>query len=191
MRRFLPSLVIAALGSGLWPGNAAAETCPPPPDHAFEFARLVEEVRNARNERAARRISNEMWALWADAPDERAQSILDRGMTRRAAGDLRGAIEDFDTLTAYCPDYAEGYNQRAFAYFIARDYAAALADLDRALALKPTHIGALSGRAMTLMALGREDEAQHDLRVAVDLNPWLPERRFLRRSLLDETAPDL
>lgn len=187
MWRLMSSLVIA----GLWSGSLAAESCPPPPDHAVEFARLVEEVRDAENERAARRITNEMWALWADAPDERAQSMLERGMTRRAVGDLLGAIAAFDTLTAYCPDYAEGYNQRAFAYFIAQDYRAALADLDRALALTPTHIGALSGRAMTLMALGREAEAQHDLRVAVDLNPWLPERRFLRAPPPDETGPDL
>ena len=57
MWRLMSSLVIA----GLWSGSLAAESCPPPPDHAVEFARLVEEVRDAENERAARRITNEMW----------------------------------------------------------------------------------------------------------------------------------
>ncbi|MEZ5715798.1 MAG: hypothetical protein R3D85_11860 [Paracoccaceae bacterium] len=45
--------------------------------------------------------------------------------------------------------------------------------------MNPTHLGALSGRAMTLLALGRKAEALDQLRLAVGLNPWLPERRLL------------
>jgi len=47
------------------------------------------------------------------------------------------------------------------------------------IALSPRHTGALTGRALTLMALGRTAEARADLLVALALNPWLPERRFL------------
>ncbi|MEL7462256.1 MAG: tetratricopeptide repeat protein, partial [Pseudomonadota bacterium] len=82
-------------------------------------------------------------------------------------------------LVDYCPDYAEGYNQRAFAAFLQADYDAALADLDLALDRSPTHLGALSGKALTLMGMGRNDIAQDVLREALALNPWLPERRFL------------
>ena len=109
----------------------------------------------------------------------KAQEILDRGMRRRSAYDFLGAMQDFDRLIAYCPDYAEGYNQRGFVSFIRQDYPAALIDLDRVIALSPRHTGALTGRALTLMALGRTAEARADLLVALALNPWLPERRFL------------
>ena len=84
-----------------------------------------------------------------------------------------------DDLVAYCPDYAEGFNQRAFAAFLAEDYAAALTDLDMALAIMPDHVAALSGKALTLMGLGRHDEAQVVLREALKLNPWLGERALL------------
>lgn len=160
-------------------GTAAAEGCPEAPDHSVEFARLVEQVRAAPDAGAARLISNRMWELWADAPDEPAQALLDDGMKRRSGYDFLGALEALDRLVEYCPDYAEGYNQRAFVNFLRQDFPPALVDLDRALELSPTHIGALAGRAMTLMALGRNAEAQNDLRVAVDLNPWLPERGML------------
>lgn len=172
-------------------GTARAGDCPAAPDHAVSLARLVEQVRAAPDENAARLITNEMWSLWADAPDEQAQAILDRGMTKRAGFDLLGALEDFDRLVAYCPEYAEGYNQRAFVNFIRQDYARALPDLDRALELSPTHIGALAGRAMTYIALGRRDDAYSDLKRAVGLNPWLPERGMLAGLRPTDKADDL
>ena len=154
--------------------------CPAPPDHADALADLLKQVQQAPNEYQARLIANDMWALWADAPDEVAQEVLDRGMRKRSAFDLIGAVEDFDRLIAYCPDYAEGYNQRAFVRFLQQDYARALEDLDRAIALSPTHVAALSGKALSLMGLGRMEEGQAVLRLALALNPWLPERHLLQ-----------
>lgn len=160
----------------LAPGAALASDCPAAPDHSERIAHLIEDIRAAPNEMQARTISNRMWEIWADAPDEAAQAILDNGMSRRRAWDLLGALSEFDRLVAYCPDYAEGYNQRAFANFLRQDFAAALIDLDRALALSPNHVAAMSGRALTLMGLGRIDEARSVLNQALELNPWLPER---------------
>ena len=170
---------LALLALPLLAAPALAEDCPAPPDHSAEIEALLADVRVARDQTEAQLISNDMWRLWADAPNDQAQEVLDRGMRKRAAFDLQGAIEDFDRLVAYCPDYAEGYNQRAFARFIAEDYEAALADLDRALALNPMHVPAMAGRAMTLMGLGETEAAQAELRAALQLHPWLPERRLL------------
>ncbi len=167
-------IAILFLASPAW-----AATCPQAPDHSVRLAELIEAVREAPNEMAARLHTNEMWALWADAPDEAAQEILDQGMRKRAGYNLQGALEDFDRLVKYCPKYAEGYNQRAFVNFIRQDYDAALADLNHAVELSPTHIAAIAGRAMTYIGLGQPEAAQADLRVAVGLNPWLPERGML------------
>ncbi|MGR3321454.1 MAG: tetratricopeptide repeat protein [Pseudooceanicola sp.] len=171
----LPAFTLAL---AMLAGPLSAE-CPPPPDHADRVAELLAEVRSAETADAAQRITNEIWALWADAPDAAAQEVLDRGMRRRAGFDLLGAIADFDRLVDYCPDYAEGYNQRAFAHFIRQDYPAALSDLNRALSLDPAHVAAMAGRALTLMALGRFEEGQAALRAALELHPWLPERNML------------
>ena len=177
----IESMRIGAILLAVWAqGALAEEVCPPAPDHGVELARLIGELRDAPSQGAAILIMNRMWGLWADAPDEAAQDMLDRGMERRAAAEYAAALEALNGLVAYCPDYAEGFNQRAFASFLSRDYAAAVEDLDRALDLNPTHLGALTGRAMSLMALGRDDEAQADLREALGLNPWLPERNLFR-----------
>lgn len=157
-------------------GVGQAQTCPAVPDHVAGMEKLIMNIQAARTEADARLASDQMWELWTDAPDEQAQAMLDRGMTRRRSFDFLGALSDLDALVAYCPDYAEGYNQRAFVNYLAHDYAAALVDLDRAIALSPNHIAALSGRALTLVGLGRIADARQALETALALNPWLPER---------------
>jgi len=172
-------LVLAFGLTGLAGGPLAAATCPEAPDHGTEIGDLIEAAQSAPDEVSGRIISNQMWQYWADAPDDYAQGLLDEGMTRRAAYDFEGAVKAFDALVAYCPAYAEGYNQRAFVNFIRQDYSAALPDLERAVALSPRHIAAMTGQAMTLMALDRPGEAALVLRAALELDPWLPERHLL------------
>lgn len=156
-----------------------AQDCPTPTDYSAELALTVERLQATSDAQEAAPYTQMLWEMWLDAPDQQAQDLLDEGMRRRETMDFLGARVVLDQLVAYCPDYAEGYNQRAFASFLARDYEAALADLDRAIALIPNHIAALSGRGMTLLGLGREDEANASIRAALALNPWLAERALI------------
>ena len=171
MKCLVPLCLIAA--------PAVADTCAEVPDHSARTAELVADLNGAESQEAAAPFNAELWELWLDAPDEIAQAMLDEGMARRSNFDFLGARAALGRLIEYCPDYAEGYNQRAFASYLARDLEAALVDLDRTLEILPTHIGALSGKALTLIGLGRNDEAQDVLRAALALNPWLQERALL------------
>lgn len=158
---------------------AVADVCPPVQDHSARQGALIAELQTAPGEAQARVLTEELWELWTDAPDAQAQALLDEGMRKRSGYDFLGSRDALDQLVEYCPDYAEGYNQRAFTSFLRQDFAAALYDLEQALAINPRHIAALSGKGLTLMGLGRMDEAQEALRDAVDLNPWLQERALL------------
>ncbi|THD75861.1 hypothetical protein E7681_05260 [Thalassobius vesicularis] len=159
--------------------GAAAWACPAPPDHAAAIEDVLTQIRAAKTEQDARLLTNQLWELWTDAPDEAAQAALDTGISKRASYDFLGATQEFDRLVAYCPDYAEGYNQRAFVNFMREDYQAALTDLDVALRLSPTHVAAMTGKALALMGLNQQDQAQQVLKQALALNPWLPERHLL------------
>ena len=161
-------------------GTAAHADCPAPPDISAAQNALLAEARSLPNGRQAREISNRLWELWAKAPDEVAQDLLDQGMAARASFNFVAATEALDRLVNYCPDYAEGYNQRAFVNFLREDYEAALVDLNLALERQPKHVAAMSGKALTLIGLGRDQEAQDVLREAVKLNPWIPEAGLLR-----------
>lgn len=165
-------------------GMAVAADCPPAKDYADELTTVIEEARAAPDQAAGRQASDKMWDIWLRAPDAAAQEVLDRGMRLRGSYDYLGAYEEFDALVSYCPDYAEGYNQRAFVSYLQRNYAAALEDLDAALAITPNHVGAQSGRALTLMQMQRLPEARQQMLEALENNPWLGER-----ALVAEGAP--
>lgn len=153
--------------------------CPAVPETSADRAALLAQLKVAPDPGAAQVLNAQLWKIWLTAPDTRAQGMLDGAVERMRLGDLDRAITELDALVSYCPEYAEGYNQRAFAYYLKRDFAPALADLDRALAILPEHIGALSGKGLTLIGMGRAAAAQEALRAAVDLHPWLSERALL------------
>jgi len=173
-------LILACL-----PTLALADGCPTAPDHSAELDDLLAQIQTAPDERTAQGLSNQMWQLWDNAPDEPSQQMLNDGMRARANFDFLRAYQRFDALVSYCPFYAEGYNQRAFVHYLREDYVAALPDLDRALELNPQHVGALSGKALTLWALQRPAEALEALDAALALNPWLGERH-LRPAIVEQ-----
>lgn len=174
-----PLLTLAIICAPVW-----ALACPPTPDNSVQMDALAAQMRVAEDERQARAISDQMWEIWLQAPDAAAQEILDTGLGQRNSYDFLGSVETFDRLIDYCPDYAEGYNQRAFTFFLREEFAAALADLDVALVLTPDHVGAQSGRALTLMNMGRLEEARAQMLAALENNPWLSERALVAKGAI-------
>lgn len=167
--------------SALLMAGPAFADCPAAPDHSAALLDLIDQSRAATNDYEGQQIGDEMWKLWADAPDEQAQDVLDKGMARRSSYDFAGALQEFDALVAYCPDYAEGYNQRAFVNFLSQDYEKAVVDLQKALELSPRHVAARAGLALTYMEMGDLDDARTELRNALKDNPWLGERHLLSK----------
>lgn len=163
----------------LFASPAFAEVCPSVDDQSARLADIYAALETSETEADARALSEELWSIWLNAPDSRAQRLLDLGMRKRSGFDLLGSRDTLDELVEYCPEYAEGYNQRAFSSFLRRDYNAALVDLDVVLEIEPRHLGALTGKGLTLLGMGRDDEAHDVLREALKLNPWLSERELI------------
>ncbi|MBM9595392.1 tetratricopeptide repeat protein [Roseitranquillus sediminis] len=159
-------------------GPAAAD-CRLAPDFGTRQTALLTEARSAPDAEAGRAVNERLRHLRLSAPDARAQELLDQGIERREVFDLHGARASFDALVDYCSDYGEGFHQRAQVFMLLRDPAAALADFERALEVERLHAAARAGRALALMDLGRMRDAQAELRAALALNPWLPERSLI------------
>jgi len=158
---------------------ATADTCPANKDHTAEQAPLFADLLKADNEMSGRIIGGRLWEIWNRAPNQKAQDMLNKGVARIRVGDYAGAEAQLNELVIYCPDYAEGYNQRAFAKFLSHNYEASLADLNETLAREPKHFGALAGRALVFTNMGRTGLGQAALKEALKVNPWLSERHML------------
>ncbi len=154
------------------------------PAHAQDSARaeirmsLFDALQSASSQGVARAAEAAIWEYWNEAPDADAQALLDLAHQRLRVFDNVGAIEVLDKLIAYAPDYAEGWNQRAFAHFRMEKYDESLDDIRSTLAREPYHFGALSGRVRILLHQGRALLARKTMIEALKVNPWLREQRF-------------
>jgi tetratricopeptide (TPR) repeat protein len=163
----------------LFPSLAVA-ACPPMPDRSAERAALFQALEAAPTEAEGQAAANRIWLFWVMAPDPQSREWLDEGMDRIRMADYAMAERILGELVAWCPAFAEGWNQRAYARFLGGDLDGSLADIAEVLALEPRHFGALSGKFHILMAQGRDADAQAVLREALKVHPWLGERFLLK-----------
>lgn len=119
----------------------------------------------------AQAIENRIWEEWSRSGSASMDLLLERGREALEAGDAIVAIEHFTALVDHAPDFAEGYNARATAYFQTGLYGPSLQDIRHVLALNPRHFGALSGLGLILEELGETAGALEAYRSVEELYP--------------------
>ncbi|MGR3341703.1 MAG: tetratricopeptide repeat protein [Paracoccaceae bacterium] len=117
------------------------------------------------------KVENEIWTLWSRSGSAAMDLLLARGREAMSGGDMDVAIEHFTALTDHAPDFAEGWNARATAYFHAGLFGPSIQDIQRTLALNPRHFGALSGLGMILVQLDMTEDALDAYRAALVIHP--------------------
>lgn len=155
---------------------AHAEQYQVSPAQASALEKLFGQLAAATSEAQARAIADDIWAIWTQPDDPVLAARVKEIMT---AGGLAGPASQLpliDALVADYPDYSEGWNMRATAYFLRGAYDQSLSDIEKTLALEPRHFGALAGKALIFHTLGKRDEALEAIRAALDIHPWLAER---------------
>ncbi len=119
-------------------------------------------------------IENKIWSEWSRSGSAAMDLLLERGREALGAGDTTAAIEHFTALIDHAPEFAEGYNARATAYFQAGLYGPSLDDIRQTLARNPRHFGALSGLAMILEEIGEPTGALEAWRAVEAIHPSRP-----------------
>jgi tetratricopeptide (TPR) repeat protein len=133
------------------------------------FAQLAEPGREDWE-----RIESEITRIWSKSGSPAMDLLLKRGNEALEAEDYPAAVEHFSALIDHAPDFAEGWNARATAYYLMGEYSLSIADVEHVLALNPRHFGALAGLAYMLEALGEPELALKALHAAQALNPNRP-----------------
>ena len=134
--------------------------------------RLFAQLQSA-NDADGATITRDIWLEWSKSGSAAMDLLLKRGQAALAMGDLPSAVDHLSALIDHAPDFAEGYNMRATAYFQLGELGLSLADVAKTLALNPRHFGALSGLGMIFEELNEPDKALEVYRAALKLNPHL------------------
>ncbi len=135
-----------------------------------ELEALFEGLQTA-DPLAAAQIESRILALWSQSGSASMDLLMDRGRQALESGDIALAIEHFSALIDHAPEFAEGYNARATAYFQAGQFGLSLEDIRRTLELNPRHFGAMTGLALILEDIGRPEDALEAWRQVGALHP--------------------
>ncbi len=100
-----------------------------------------------------------------------AAQHLERGDELFDSGDIPGAIEEYSRAIELKPDFAEAYNNRAYAEWKSNENDAALADFSRAIELRPNYVNALTNRAFVYFDKNDFEPCVADATRAIALDP--------------------
>jgi tetratricopeptide (TPR) repeat protein len=117
---------------------------------------------------------------------------MSRAVSAVQAKDLSLALELLDKVVAIEPDWAEGWNKRATARFMANDINGSMADIDRVLRLEPRHFGALSGMGFILEHEGLDKRALDVFRHVLSIYPGQPDiKKIVDRLSIEVEGRDI
>src|SRR4029077_572864 len=78
---------------------------------------LVAALRDSDD--TVRAVAEEaLWTVWSRSGDTRVDGLFKRGVSEMNAERLREAIATFTNIIDLKPDFAEGWNKRATAYYL-------------------------------------------------------------------------
>jgi tetratricopeptide (TPR) repeat protein len=118
-------------------------------------------------------VESAMWSVWSRSGDAEVDRLFARGVEQLGSRQLDAAVGTFTRVIQRRPEFAEGWNKRATAYYVLGDYRRSLADCDEVMARNPYHWGALSGYGMIYMQLDQPARALEYLEKALAVNPNL------------------
>lgn len=144
-----------------------------PPAAAQTAEELLSQLADPELERW-QRVERQLISEWSKSGSPAMDLLLQRGRNALQAGQVEAALEHLTALTDHAPDFAEGWNARAAAWYQSGQYGPALADIAQTLTLNPQHFGALIGLGMILEETGRETRALEVFRAARSIHPHQP-----------------
>jgi tetratricopeptide (TPR) repeat protein len=112
-----------------------------------------------------------LWEIWSRSGNQEIARLFEAGTHALTQGRWDDAIAAFTAIVQRDPDFAEGWNKRATAYFLKGEYEKSLADCDEVIKRNPLHYGALSGYGMIYVELDQPARALEYFERALAVNP--------------------
>ena len=182
MRALLLSSALAWLLASLmiWATAAHGDQSDP------QLPSLFQALKQADSPREAEPIEMRIWSIWMTSADKTVNDLLESGGQAMAAGRLDEAVAAYSRIIERAPGFAEGWNKRATARYLQRNFAASMLDIRQTLVLEPKHFGAISGMGLIFMESGDLRGALGAFEHVLSIHPSAPAARRYRDVLKKE-----
>ncbi|MGE3064794.1 MAG: tetratricopeptide repeat protein [Hyphomicrobiaceae bacterium] len=151
------------------------------------LSNLYAHLATAETEERAKEVSQTIERLWLYSGSDTINLLMDRAQKAVGEKNYDLALRFLDNIVVLAPDYAEGWNRRAYVYFLKNDVQRSLGDLRRVLALEPNHFKALEGLAQILREIGQKKAALQVFKQLLTVNPYYSGAR----QAVDELSRDV
>lgn len=172
----LRALLVSSLTVVLVPQSFAQQNITPPDEETVQpilppeedevvvesnqtLDRLFQQLKKDPKETSSTATARMIWREWTASGSKSIDLLMAWAGTAMRSKNYAKAEDLLDQVIVLNPKFAEGWNRRATLYFAKLDYSRSLADIEKTLALEPRHFGALSGLAVIMQRLDRDEDA--------------------------------
>jgi tetratricopeptide (TPR) repeat protein len=120
---------------------------------------LFDKLYSSKDDKKINIITKKIWDIWHETNDIKIEADFYKGMESMRSHNLLKSILFFTRVIEKKPDFAEGWNKRATAYFMMGEFDKSMLDINQTLQLEPRHFGALDGMGLIFMHLKQYSEA--------------------------------
>lgn len=114
-----------------------------------------------------------LWSIWFRSDDESVDAMMRKGVNHIKKQRYDEAVRVFSEVIRITDNFAEGYNQRAIAYFMSDELSKSVEDCKKTIELNPYHFGAFAGMGQCYLKLGDLTAAIDAFQQAIEINPNL------------------
>lgn len=135
------------------------------------FDDLFAQLKTAEDADHAAQLRGLIESVWIHSGSPTADLLMARAEAAQQRGELALAQQLLDQIVSLYPDWPEGWRRRARTELALDETVAAMADLDRALAVEPRDYLALDELAALLQQIGRNKQALALMRRSLAIDP--------------------
>lgn len=155
-------------------------------EKARALADLYAHLATAEDEAQAKRWADRIERIWMLSGSDTVGLLMERATRAIQAKQPERAMRFLNLVIELAPDFAEGFNRRAYLHFTQGNFQAAVGDLRRVLALDPNHFKALEGLAQIWRETGDKKGALRVMQQLLDVHPHAPNARATHDELKRE-----
>ncbi len=164
-----------------------AEPPESPRERAEVLSNLYALLATAENSETGTEIAGVIERIWLFGHGDTVAVLMQRSSAALSEKNYGLALRFLDAVVDLAPDYAEGWHQRAVVHYSRNEFARALGDLRRVLALDENHYKALEGLSRMLEETGQKAGALAAHRKLMSVHPYWPDADQRLRELERES----